>query len=152
MAFKGIDREDLLTAIDRTLQVWEGLNFEYNDQAVVLRPLCQNIHQQTKVTTFACDYCPVYRFGFHHVCRSVEQMQVGDTSDAAKREFANIKKLVINGFKSVKKKVEADTTWQEYKEHIKLKKAGAIKSSTVVKKKPEPVVDKRKTYKVPAKR
>ena len=148
MAFKGMDREGLIIAIDRAIELWESWNFEYIDQTTVLRPLCQNIHQQTKATVSACNYCPMYLFGFHHVCMSVEQMRIGDTTEAAKREFTNIKKAVVKGFKNVKKKIGTDITWEEYKVYIQLKKAGAIKSSTVVKKKPEIEVSKRKVYKV----
>jgi hypothetical protein len=148
MGFKGVDREELLRAIDRTLDIWKAFNFQYIDQATVLRPLCQNIHQQTKATTAACTYCPIYFLGFHHVCRSVESMRIGDDSEIAKKEFINIKKMVIDGFNKTKKKLVTDKTWAEYQHHVRLKKAGAIKSSPVVKKKEEPVEKKRKVYKV----
>lgn len=148
MGYKGVDREDLLKAIDRTLDIWKAFNFQYIDQATVLRPLCQNIHQQTKATTAVCNYCPVYFLGFHHVCRSVEEMRIGDGSEIAKKEFTNIKKMVVNGFSKTRKKIQADNTWQEYQEHVKLKKAGALKSSPVVKRVQEPEVKKRKVYKV----
>ena len=75
-------------------------------------------------------------------------MRIGDDSEIAKREFANIKKMVISGFGKVKKKIETDPPWEEYQTHVKLKKAGAIKSSTVVKRVDEPEVKKRKIYKV----
>jgi len=148
MGFKGVDREDLLKAIDRTLDIWMAFNFQYIDQATVLRPLCQNIHQQTKATTAVCTYCPMYFLGFHHVCKSVEDMRIGDSSEVAKKEFKNIKKMAISSFGKTKKKIRVDKIWQEYQEYVKLKKAGALKSAPVVKKVQEPIVKKRRVYKV----
>lgn len=147
MAFKGVDQKSLLDAIDRTLDIWRALKFEYADQAAVLRPLCQNIHQQTKANTAICNYCPVHKFGYHHTCVAIDNIRIGDSSDAAKREFTNIKKLVTNGLTRTKKIVQTDTAWKEYCVHIQLKKAGALKRSPVVKKLPEPVVNTRKIYK-----
>ena len=143
-----VDKAKLSVAIDKTHHRWANANkrelFSNNGC-----PLCTYIKDTYKVPlnkgqpVGACLLCPVKYFGFSHLCFGISILKTQQSVEP--EEFKNLKSTVLSKLKAILTKLGSEKRFKEYSQHVQKELDNIKRAPTVIKKKREAPVRKRRT-------
>lgn len=150
MAYRTINKDAVLSAIEQTEKDWVNCTFPQIDNRIP-SPLCLTIMRESKVpfnsvSSPACTVCPMFFAGFHFLCVSAQNLRFGDISIAGTREFTNLRTIILTKLKSLRKMVENDNKWEDYLMYVAHKKGTSAGRGRLVKRSIYESAPTRKVY------